>query len=300
MAEAETLIFRCPQCAFDNPHDAIHCGMCGVRLSWTESSDGKKKETKPKKTYDEDMRDGDWDDAMSYSQERWKTHAWPLAFIMVFGLFIQVCFIIAASGTGYEKGIIYSIVAVIVSSFILASGMKVSLSIVRENPPRLSETIIPSLKNLVPVGLTVLFFALMISLMAIAVGAITAPAVTIMDMRHGSPGEGIISVMGIIWIITTGLMVVPVSILLISILLMAVARIVDYGKSPWTAIIWAIERVKDHMLKFVGAGIRAGFAQMIGMAMFGVGLFASIPNAGVIYAGIYEWLRLHGDDPDEY
>ena len=302
MSGDRQIVLRCGDCAYVNPDGSKYCGMCGSRLSMRKPTKRELKKEHEKITYENYIADGSFGKVAGYGSFRWQIHAWGLGALLLLVMIVGVYLNLAQrlSNPGALKTIHYAIMNYTFITLILGAASKIHLDIVRGNPPRVMHGLKSALLRIFP--LFWIFFIVLIIETAILtmIVVVVHPGTALFSENSPFPGDSISSLLGLIWVVSIGLMAIPATIFLFLVLTVGMCRVMDRGKNPWSAPIWTMVHVRRFWGALIAYGVQALIMQLTGMAFMWIGLLGTTPMCGVNLAAAYEWIRLHSENPDEY
>ena len=293
-------ISRCSQCAYVNPDEAVVCGMCGTRLAGTYREYKKRKEKGW--NYEKSIVRGNLDKAVTYG-----TAVWERELFRVVSLMIAVSvlgFILAGLNDAFAitpaAQIIWVLIDFYFFSVIVAGSHRGFIDVIRERrlePGRVIASGFADSLKVMAVLIPALVFIAMLSILIY----LWAQMLGMVDTSEGSITSTISSIFSFLMVVFLFVIIVfPGFVWLTEYISLAVCRVIDRRAMPHTAFLWAISKIARHHWSFMGQVFAQLLMQAIGLAICFVGLFGTIPQMGIQNVAMYEWIRLHGPDADEY
>jgi len=293
---ADEILLRCTDCAFLNPEESAFCGMCGSRLAQIRTP----KTTDPK--YDLDIVSGTLRDSFDFGYQKTFSNIWML---ILGSILVVIILSIVVGSTAFWGSIlghywIWILIDIPIIAVIWTASCRIFLDIVRGRGVDLIRGLGSGILNIIPAAFVTLLFALGVLIAAGIVFAWTMPVAWI-DSPDSPVSEGIAAVFIFIWFIALLILIlIPTMTWLFMGTTIALCRIIDRKSNSWMSPVWAIGRIVEHHWQLFWMGLSMLFAQLIGMAICYIGSLVTFPLAGLSTAAIYEWLRMHGPDSDEY
>ena len=291
---------RCSQCAYVNPDEAVVCGMCGTHLAGTYREYKKRKEKGW--NYEKSIVRGNMDKAVAYGIAVWERELFRVVSLMVgVSIFGFIMFVLndAFAITPGAK-IIWALIDFYFFSVIVAGSHRGFIDVVRERrlePGRVIASGFADSLKVMAVLIPALVFVAVLSLIIY----LWAQMLNMADTLEGSSTLTIGSVFSFLMVIFLFVIILyPGFVWLIVYTSLAACRVIDRRAMPHTAVIWAISKIARHHWSFMGQVFAQLFMQAIGLAICFVGLLGTIPQMGIENVAMYEWIRLHGPDADEY
>ncbi len=292
------ILLRCPDCAFINPEGAMFCGKCGCRLSKKRRETGKEKKGP---AYEKAVAGGTLQKAFDYGYKTWLKGLWLFIGLWLLILVASLVFIPISFAFGGLLGPSLTVLLIFFFvAFVWAAVSRIYLDAIRERPISVGRGIVAGISRLLPSAYVLLWNALGFGLIAGFYGLWLVPGrlLTSIDSPiYSNVAENLL----LLWqVVLFGILLVPLCVWLIVVTNLAMFRAMDRRESAWIAPIWAIRQLWKRLWRFLGIGFNQLLAQVIGVIVCYVGVLASLPLSGVSLAAVYEWIRLHGDDADEF
>jgi len=293
-------ISRCSQCAYVNPDEAVRCGMCGTRLASAYREYKKRKEKGW--NYEKSIVRGNMDKAVAYGTAVWERELFRVVPIMI--AVSVLGFILAGLNDAFAitpgAQIIWILVDFYFISVIVAGFHRGFIDAVRDRrlePGRIVASGFTDSLKVMAVLIPALVFIAVLSILIY----LWAQMLGMADTSEGSSTSTIGSIFSFLMVIFLFVIIIfPGFVWLTGYISLAVCRVIDRRAMPHTAAIWAISKIARHNWSFMGQVFTQLLMQAIGLAICFVGLFGTIPQMGIQNVAMYEWIRLHGPDADEY
>lgn len=303
MNQSDEFTPRCPDCAFLNPAGSVFCGMCGSELpdSPLKFVTQNKKELH-RHSYENVILKDDFGRVDGFAYQRWQTQMWQ----SVAGTFVLFCFALGISATineltsGFGKIFLTFIMIVPVSALILGTIVKSFLDLMRGTPPRIFNSVEQAFRKFLPLSMAMIVHGILYTLIGLCYLLMSAPGRYILENSDIFEEGSVSYILGIFWIFSSVIILLPVPLLIISWLFLAVSRIMDYRKGEWAASWWAIIKSKEKLGGLLVMGLMAVLNQVYGLVMCWVGLLGTLPLSAARYVAMYEWIRLNTKNPDAY
>ncbi len=286
---------RCPDCAFDNPKGAGFCGMCGNRLESKKLA--KKKSSDP--TYEKAVLNGLLQEAYNYGYNIWSRLLWSFIGLTVLtAIFLTVFIIIILLFSSIP--FLPQALCVLGLSFLWCSSSRIYLDVIREKPISLARAIETGFMRMVPALWILVWLGIGIAFLAGFWWVWTYPEM--LFIKFESPLKTVaLEGFFLFWrVVLCTVIFVPVGIWLTIFTSLGVLRIVDRKGEVLQAPFWAMKQLWRRLWRFLGIGFSQLVVQLLGTVTCYVGVLASIPLSGISITAVYEWVRLHGEDADEF
>ncbi len=294
------LIPRCSNCAYVNPDDASNCGMCGCRLA-PVYPDYEKRRDKGN-TWEKSIITGTILEASGYGSMAWQREVWRMVGLgIVFTVMGMIAFSLTSASIDNSTSLLFwQFFNFFLLSFFLGAGARVCLDAVRDRRVEFTRAVIGGFKNILPAA-HVVFWVALAATVTIWLAQLWFEPVTYLEDNPDVLPSGPAAVFMMVWLLALlVLLILPVSIWLLIGSILAMCRVLDRKSNPWLAPFWAVKQIARNHWPLFQIGFGQVFGQIIGIAICGIGLLGTIPMSGAAFAAIYEWIRLHGENPDEY
>ncbi len=297
---ADETVTRCSECAFVSPDESGHCGMCGARLPkvYPEYSSRKSKGA----DYDKLIVRGSIGKAADYAHKVWTREMWR---VIGLGVLVSLFFGLPVGFTlalwsDYGARWVTSVVNFLLLAFVFAATCRVWLDVVRERRVEFGRAIASGVMHYFHSLYVLIWAAIGIGMTSGLVWLWMIP-VRWLDAPDSMVSEGLAGFLIFTWFVVLLIIVLlPMYIWVILGTTLAICRAIDGKSSLWTAPLWAIRKIIEYHWDLFKIGFGQFWVQVIGVVACYVGVFATIPLSLITFTAVYEWLRLHGDDPDEY
>jgi hypothetical protein len=281
-----------------NPDESAYCGMCGSKLAYSQYLTKKQS----KENYRKKISDGELRDASGFG------HQISMREILIFlggsllalvsGFIVWVITLIIKGGFGINW--FTFAIYLLTLSFIWGAGSRMFLDSVRERKVSIGRGIGEGFRNILPV-----LFICIVLLIGVGLAAgiywIWFIPVGILKSANLPLSTGYGEFMMGLWVVVAGLLLlIPALIWLPLLAQLAIFRVLDRRSPVWFAPIWAINQVVHYHWELFWLCLQQYFMHILGIVICYVGLIGTLPIAGVQNAAIYEWLRLNGDEPEDY
>jgi len=274
--------------------------MCGARLpkTYPEYSSRKSKGIE----YDKLIVRGSIGKAADYAHKIWTREMWraiglSILVVLLLGLpAIMTAALWEKPGSRWFMGV----VDFLLLSWVFAATCRVWLDIVRERRIELGRAIASGFMHFFH-AFYVLLWAAILTAMTTGLYWIWMVPIKWLNAPDSMVSDGLGQFLVVSWFIVLLLIILlPMYLWVILGSTLAICRAMDGKSSLWTAPVWAIKKIVEYHWDLFKIGFGQLWVQIIGVVICYVGAFATIPLSYITFTAVYEWLRLHGDDPDEF
>jgi len=290
---------RCSQCAFLNPDEALNCGMCGSSLAEIYPRYLKRKDSGP--YYEKNIVRGTMETASAYGGSVWDRETTKLSLITALvAAILAVPLFFARTFMSDPSLWILLLVEFFLFSAVIAGMHRGFLDIVRERRLEPGRMVVEAFSGasrvmvvLVPLMIFILAVGVIIYLSALMTGFLDSPG----DSSMSGVADALI------FVLVIGLAVFAIFPALVWTNIyttLATCRALDRRESPLMAVVWTFSKIKKYHWSLFWRGGGNIVTQLIGLAIFLVGLIGALPLTAVETTSVYEWLRLHDVDADSY